>query len=62
MFTGDFLFYHTIGRCDLPTGSEGDMVKSLELISKYPDDIDVYPGHGPKTNLEKEKQNFKYYF
>lgn len=62
MFTGDFLFYHTIGRCDLPTGSEEDMMKSLELISKYPDNIEIYPGHGPKTSLGKEKQNFKYYF
>ena len=62
MFTGDFLFYHTIGRCDLPTGSEEDMVKSLELISEYPDNIEIYPGHGPKTSLGKEKQNFKYYF
>lgn len=61
MFTGDFVFFHTIGRTDLPTGSDEDMVKSLELISNYPDDIEVYPGHGPKTNLGKEKSNFKYY-
>ena len=61
MFTGDFIFFHTIGRTDLPTGSDEDMVNSLNLISKYPDDIEVYPGHGPKTNLGKEKNNFKYY-
>ena len=61
MFTGDFIFFHTIGRTDLPTGSDEDMVNSLNIISKYPDDIEVYPGHGPKTNLGKEKNNFKYY-
>lgn len=62
MFTGDFLFYRSIGRTDLDTGSDIDMMKSLEKISKYPDDIVIYPGHGPKTSLGKEKQNFKYYF
>ena len=25
-------------------------------------DFLFYPGHGPKTSLGKEKQNFKYYF
>lgn len=61
-FSGDFIFFHTIGRTDLPTGSEEDMQKSLELISKYPNDIKVYPGHGLETTLGKEKENFKYYF
>lgn len=61
MFTGDFVFYHTCGRTDLPTGSDEEMRNSLKLISEYPSDIDVYPGHGPKTLLGKEKANFKYY-
>lgn len=55
LFSGDFLFYHTIGRTDLPSGSDADMQKSLELISHYPDDIKVYPGHGLETILGKEK-------
>ena len=62
LFSGDFLFYHTIGRTDLPSGSDIDMIKSLEKISKYPDDLIVYPGHGPKTKLGVEKNNFKYYY
>lgn len=62
MFTGDFLFSGTIGRMDLPTGSMEDMKNSLEKIAKFPDDITIYPGHGPSTTLEKEKQNFRYYF
>ena len=37
-------------------------IKSLEKISKYPDDLIVYPGHGPKTKLGVEKNNFKYYY
>lgn len=62
MFTGDFLFYRSIGRTDLDTGSDLEMIKSLELINKYPDDIVIYPGHGPKSTLGREKINFKYYY
>lgn len=62
MFTGDFLFYNTIGRMDFPGGSEKEMQESLEQIKNYPDDITIYPGHGPKTNLGHEKKNFPYYF
>lgn len=61
MFTGDFLFKGTIGRMDLPGGSIKEMKESLELISKYPNDITIYPGHGEESNLGKEKENFKYY-
>ena len=53
MFTGDFLFRGSIGRCDLG-GSEEDMRKSLEKIKKYDSDITIYPGHGESTDLANE--------
>lgn len=56
MFTGDFLFKETIGRTDLPTGNNSQMIKSLEKIKKYPDNIKIYPGHGEETTLKYEKQ------
>ncbi|MEG1892803.1 MAG: MBL fold metallo-hydrolase [Bacilli bacterium] len=62
LFCGDFIFKNSIGRMDLPTGSVDDMKKSLDYISKFDDNIDVYPGHGMKTNLGEEKKNFKFYF
>lgn len=62
MFTGDFLFYHTIGRCDLETSSIPAMQESLAKISKYPDDISIYPGHGKASFLGEEKSFFKNYF
>lgn len=61
LFSGDFIFYRTIGRTDLPTGSDKEMKHSLELISKYPDDLKVYPGHGISTILGEEKKYFKLY-
>ena len=62
MFTGDFLFYHTIGRCDLETSNINDMLTSLNKIKEYPDDITIYPGHGKESNLGFEKQFFDSYF
>lgn len=61
MFTGDFLFKDTIGRCDMPDGSVKQMNESIEKIKKYPSDIVIYPGHGDKTTLKYEKDN-NYYF
>ena len=56
MFTGDFLFKESIGRCDLG-GSEIDMKKSLEKIKNYDKDIVIYPGHRDKSTLEYEFEN-----
>lgn len=61
MFVGDFIFKNSIGRTDLG-GSDKLMQESLDMISKYPDDLVIYPGHGPKTILGLEKNNFKYYY
>lgn len=61
LFSGDFLFYKSIGRTDFPIGSDKKMHQSLELISKYPDNIKVYPGHGLSTVLGDEKVYFKLY-
>ncbi len=61
MFSGDFLFKGTIGRMDLPGGNKEDMKKSLSLIETYPNNIEIYPGHGSSTVLEIEKKRFGSY-
>lgn len=61
MFVGDFIFKDTIGRTDLETGSMEDMLKSIEMIKKYDDDIVLYPGHGDITTLKREKSNNIYF-
>lgn len=55
MFTGDFLFSGTIGRCDFEESNYNEMIKSIDKIKKYDDDVVVYPGHGVSTTLGKEK-------
>ncbi len=61
MFTGDFIFYGTIGRMDLPSGSKRDMEHSLEKIKDYPLDIKIYPGHGAPSTLQREVPHFYEY-
>ena len=61
MFTGDFIFYKSIGRTDLG-GSDNDMKQSLKSFKQYSDDILIYPGHGPSTLLGKEKKYFDMYY
>lgn len=61
MFTGDFLFKQTVGRTDLETGNEKEMLQSIEKIKHYPDSIQIFPGHGEETTLQNEKQNNPYF-
>ncbi len=61
MFVGDFIFQDGLGRTDLG-GSDSDMMDSLKMILKYPDNTILYPGHGEKTTLEEEKINIKHYY
>jgi len=61
MFVGDFIFKEDIGRCDLETGNYKEMLKSINKIKKYQKNIEIYPGHGEKTNLEHEKEKNIYF-
>lgn len=61
MFTGDFLFYDTIGRCDLEGGDYNIMLKSIEKIKTYKENITIHPGHGKPTTLEREVKYNPYF-
>ena len=60
MFTGDFLFQGTVGRCDFEGGSFLEMQQSLNKMKEYSDSIVVYPGHEEQTTLEIEKRTNPY--
>lgn len=54
---GDVLFYDSIGRTDLPGGDFGTLISSIHnKIFSLPDEMVVYPGHGPKTTVGREKK------
>ena len=57
LFTGDTLFYGSIGRTDFPGSSLQKLLHSLgDKILPLDDDVKIYPGHGPSSTLGWEKQ------
>jgi len=57
VFTGDTLFAGSIGRTDLPGSSFEEIMRSLkEKLMNLPDETVVYPGHGDKTTIGREKR------
>jgi hydroxyacylglutathione hydrolase len=56
LFSGDVLFRGSIGRTDLPGGSDQEMMQTLKTrIAVLDGGTLVYPGHGPETTIEHEK-------
>jgi len=56
-FCGDLVFYGSVGRTDLPGGSEKTLRDSIRRhIMTLPDDTVIYPGHGPETTVGLEKR------
>ena len=57
VFTGDALFFRSIGRTDFPGGDQALLLRSIrEQLFTLPDDTDAYPGHGPATTIGDERR------
>ena len=57
LFSGDTLFYTSVGRTDFEGGSFAQLSSSItEKLFKLDDDITVYPGHDTKTTIGYEKK------
>ena len=58
VFSGDTLFYQSIGRTDFPFASLEQLKKSIqEKLFVLDSRMLVYPGHGPSTTIGQEKKN-----
>ena len=59
--TGDVLFYEGIGRTDLWGGNFNTLENSIrtKLFVLQADTI-IYPGHGPESTIQHEKENNPY--
>jgi glyoxylase-like metal-dependent hydrolase (beta-lactamase superfamily II) len=55
LFSGDLVFRGSIGRSDFPNSDPAAMDASLRRFLGLPDDIVVYPGHGPETTVGVER-------
>ena len=56
LFSGDTLFFDSVGRTDVPLASSSDLIESIKgKILTLPADTIVYPGHGPSTTVGREK-------
>lgn len=58
VIAGDVLFLGSIGRTDLPGGDFNTLIQSIKTeLFPLGDQVTVYPGHGPETNIGYEKQH-----
>lgn len=58
LFSGDTLFYQSIGRTDIPMASTEDLLESIKTKLMVLDDSTVvYPGHGPESTIGEERRN-----
>lgn len=61
LFSGDMLFYETVGRVDLPGGNLRDMKESLDrMMWLFEDNVKVYSGHGEVTTIGHERRHNPY--
>jgi hydroxyacylglutathione hydrolase len=57
LFSGDVLFYRTVGGFRFQDSSKEELVKSVRKFYKtFPDSTIVYPGHGDFTDIGSEKR------
>ena len=56
LFSGDVLFYRTVGRTDVQNSSREDQIRSVQRLYKIlPESTLVYPGHMQFTDILSEK-------
>jgi glyoxylase-like metal-dependent hydrolase (beta-lactamase superfamily II) len=61
LISGDVLFAGSIGRTDLPSGSQDAMLRTLATkVAPLGDHLRVLPGHGPDTTIEYERRTNPY--
>ncbi|MDE6398287.1 MAG: MBL fold metallo-hydrolase [Clostridiales bacterium] len=60
LFSGDTLFYRSVGRTDFPSGDASKLKRSLQTLFAVEGDRTVLSGHGAPTRLSDERKNNPY--
>ncbi|MEC9259790.1 MAG: MBL fold metallo-hydrolase [Pseudomonadota bacterium] len=56
VIVGDIIFAGSIGRTDFPQGNHQQLIEAIrEKLFTLPDEMTVYPGHGPTTSIGHER-------
>ncbi|MBQ6825041.1 MAG: MBL fold metallo-hydrolase [Clostridia bacterium] len=55
LFSGDTLFFESVGRTDFPTSDFNLLASSIKRLYVLPDETVVYSGHGESTTISHEK-------
>lgn len=55
LFSGDTLFYASVGRTDFIGGDFNELSASIKRLYLLPDSTEVLPGHGGRTTIKHEK-------
>jgi len=56
LFSGDTLFFESVGRTDFPGGDFKTLSNSIKKLYKLDDGVTVYAGHGEATTIGHEKK------
>jgi glyoxylase-like metal-dependent hydrolase (beta-lactamase superfamily II) len=60
-FTGDLIFWHGVGRTDLPGSSQVALMSSIQTqVVHLPGETVLLSGHGPETSVKAEVENNPY--
>ena len=57
LFSGDTLFYHSIGRTDFPTGNFLQLIQSVKKLFSLGKNYTVFCGHEQDTTIDEEIKN-----
>ncbi len=60
LFSGDTLFSVDIGRTDIASGNQKQMMESLKLLKTLDDSLILHPGHEESSTLGQEKKTNLY--
>jgi glyoxylase-like metal-dependent hydrolase (beta-lactamase superfamily II) len=55
LFTGDTLFFESVGRCDLATGNARQLIASVKKLYSLEGNYKIYCGHSEDSTLEHER-------